>query len=205
MPKRDDNDVRPRSARRRAEASDSKFVTQVLRLTGAKLGRGLGGKRGPEFDWHANGRLTLNVGGWPSRKWNDTERSLIDTRLPGIVATIVSLAETKRAREEEKERRQRSYDEALTRHKAQVRTRKHERRELRALFRDARRLQRANRLREFIAAVEDHARQAGELTAEKQQWIAWASAKADWVDPLVRRSDPILDTPEPEAPSYWRF
>jgi hypothetical protein len=29
--------------------------------------------------------------------------------------------------------------------------------------------------------------------------------KADWVDPLVRRSDPILDTPEPEAPSYWRF
>lgn len=159
----------------------------------------------PEFDWHANGRLTLNVGGWPSRKWNDTERSLIDTRLPGIVATIVSLAETKRAKEEEKERRQRAYDEALTRHKAQVRTRKHERRELRALFRDARRLQRANRLREFIAAVEDHARQAGELTAEKQQWIAWASAKADWVDPLVRRSDPILDTPEPEAPSYWRF
>lgn len=86
-----------------------------------------------------------------------------------------------------------------------MRTLKHERRELRALFRDARRLQRANRLREFIAAVEDHARQAGELTAEKQQWIAWASAKADWVDPLVRRSDPILDTPEPEAPSYWRF
>ena len=126
-------------------------------------------------------------------------------RLPGIVATIVSLAEAKRAKEEEKERRQRAYDEALTRHKAQVRTRKHERRELRALFRDARRLQRANCLREFIAAVEDHARQAGELTAEKQQWIAWASATADWVDPLVRRSDPILDTPEPEAPSYWRF
>jgi type IV secretory pathway VirD2 relaxase len=47
MPKRDDNDVRPRSARRRAEASDSKFVTQVLRLAGPRLGRGLGGKRGP--------------------------------------------------------------------------------------------------------------------------------------------------------------
>jgi hypothetical protein len=28
-------------------------------------------------------------------------------------------------------------------------------------------------------------------------------AKADWIDPLVRRSDPILDAPEPEAPSFW--
>lgn len=30
----------------------------------------------PQFDWHPTGRLTLTVGSWPSRKWNDTERSL---------------------------------------------------------------------------------------------------------------------------------
>jgi hypothetical protein len=57
----------------------------------------------------------------------------------------------------------------------------------------------------FIAAVEDRARRAGELTPEKQQWIEWARAKADWLDPLVRRSDSILDAPEPEAPSFWQF
>ena len=73
------------------------------------------------------------------------------------------------------------------------------------MFRDASRLQRANRLREFIAAVEDRAHRDGELTQEKQQWIEWARAKADWIDPLVRRSDQILDAPEPEAPSFWRF
>jgi len=39
------------------------------------------------------------------------------------------------------------------------------------LFRDVSRLQRANRLREFIAAVEDRARQGGELTPETKQWI----------------------------------
>jgi len=44
-----------------------------------------------------------------------------------------------------------------------------------------------------------------ELTPEKQQWLEWAKTKVDWLDPLVRRSDPILDAPEPEAPSYWRF
>ena len=58
---------------------------------------------------------------------------------------------------------------------------------------------------EFIAAVEIRARHDDELTPEKQQWIEWAKAKADWLDPLVRRSDPILDAPEPEAPSYWQY
>jgi type IV secretory pathway VirD2 relaxase len=47
MPKRDDSDVRPRSGRRRAEASDSKFVTQVLKAAGPRLARTLAGNRGP--------------------------------------------------------------------------------------------------------------------------------------------------------------
>jgi len=108
---------------------------------------------------------------WPSRKWNDTERSLIDTRLSGIVAAIVGLAEAKRAKEEDEGRRRRAYEEALAQYEAQVRARNEERRNLRALFRDVSRLQRANRLREFIAAVEDRARQGGELTPETKQWI----------------------------------
>ena len=135
----------------------------------------------PQFDWHPTGRLTLTVGSWPSRKWNDTERSLIDSRLSGIVAAIVGLAEAKRANEEEEERRRRTYEEARARYETQVRERNEERRQLRALFRDASRLQRANRLREFIAAVEDRARHDDELTPEKQQWLEWAKAKADWL------------------------
>jgi hypothetical protein len=157
----------------------------------------------PQFDWHPTGRLTLTVGSWPSRKWNDTDRSLIDSRLHGIVAGIVGLAEEKRAQEDEEARRQRSFEEARARYDAQVNARSEERRQLRALFRDASSLQRANRLREFITAVEDRARECGELTPEKQAWIQWARAKADWIDPLVRVSDPILDAPEPKAPSYW--
>ena len=125
----------------------------------------------PQFDWHPTGRLTLTVGSWPSRKWNDTERSLIDSRLSGIVAAIVGLAEAKRANEEEEERRRRTYEEARALYERQVRARDDERRQLRALFRDASRLQRANRLREFIAAVEDRARHDNELTPEKQQWL----------------------------------
>lgn len=159
----------------------------------------------PQFDWHATGRLTLTVGGWPSRRWNDTERSLIDTRLRGIVAAIIGLAEEKRAKETEEERHKRAYQEALACYEAQAHARNEERRKLSALFRDVGRLHRAIRIREFIAAVEDRARKDGELTLEKLQWIAWASAKADWIDPLAKGNDPILDAPEPQQPSYWRF
>jgi hypothetical protein len=60
-------------------------------------------------------------------------------------------------------------------------------------------------LREFIAAVEDRALRNGDLMSEKRQWIEWANAKAEWLDPLVQRADPILDSPEPKAPSYWDF
>lgn len=73
------------------------------------------------------------------------------------------------------------------------------------MFRDVTRLHRANRLREFIAAVAERASRSGELTPEKQAWIAWANAKADWIDPLVKRDDPILDAPEPREPSLWDF
>ena len=66
-------------------------------------------------------------------------------------------------------------------------------------------LHRTNRLREFIAAVEEHTSKAGELTPEKQAWIAWVTAKAGWIDPLVKRDDPILDAPEPREPSLWDF
>lgn len=159
----------------------------------------------PQFDWHPTGRLTITVGSWPSRNWNDTERSVIDGRLGGIVATIVGLAEAKCAQEQDEVRRQRTYEEARARYESQVRARKEERQQLRELIRNANRQQQAKRLREYIAAVEYRAQHDGELTPEKQQWIDWATAKADWIDPLVRCRDPILDAPEPEAPSYWHF
>jgi hypothetical protein len=171
------------------------------------FGTGSNGERPdiPHYDWHPTGLLTLTVGEWPSRKWNDTHRSYVDRRLGGIVAAIVGLAEAKHAKEVEEERRRRAFQEAQEQYEAQVRLRNNERRKLRELFRDVSRLRRANDLRELIAAVEERARRDGKFTVEKQEWIEWANAKADWVDPLVRRPDPILDAPEPEAPNYWRF
>ena len=117
---------------------------------------------------------------------------------------IIALAETKNAEEEKQERRQRAYHGARAHYEAQVHARNDEN-AICALLRDTNRLQRADRLREFIPAVEDRGIQNSDLTPGKQQRIELANAKADWLDPLVRRADPILDTPEPDAPDFWKF
>lgn len=48
-------------------------------------------------------------------------------------------------------------------------------------------------IREYIAAVKQKAISNNNLTPEKQEWLNWASDKADWLDPLVNKADEILD------------
>ena len=159
----------------------------------------------PEFDWTPSGRLTIAVGGYPRRCWNDTDRTPLERRWSNIIAGIVALAETTREREEESRRRQQHRDELRARYEAAVKLRNDEREQYRALTREAAAFRRANDLRTYIAAVERQLAQDGAMTSENEEWIEWARAKADWLDPLIDVSDPILDAPEPEAPSYWQY
>ena len=62
--------------------------------------------------------------------------------------------------------------------------------------------ERATRLRAYVDATEHHARSTGEFSAELQDWVAWAKAKADALDPLIAVCDLILDAPEPKPPGY---
>lgn len=64
-------------------------------------------------------------------------------------------------------------------------------------------MERAARLRAFADAVEQRSLVENGGTAEVSDWLAWTRAKADWLDPLVPVSEPILDAPEPKRPGYW--
>jgi hypothetical protein len=52
-------------------------------------------------------------------------------------------------------------------------------------------------LRNYIQEVEKQAIETNALTAEKQEWLAWARSKADWYDPFVEKKDELLDTYNP--------
>jgi Ulp1 family protease len=49
-------------------------------------------------------------------------------------------------------------------------------------------------IRQYIEAVKEKAINTNNLTPEKQEWINWATDKADWLDPLINKPDVILDS-----------
>jgi len=154
----------------------------------------------PRYDFHPTGVLTLTTGRWPTRAWHDTARTPLEQRLAEVVPGIVSLAEDIRTRENEENRKkevQRLAEEDYAFRKQRL---DDERNKFKQLETAATDFARAARLRAYIDAVEAKARSIGEQSLELQDWLAWAWAKADWVDPLIVVSDPILDAPEPKKP-----
>ena len=157
----------------------------------------------PMYDYTRTGVLTIEAHGWPSRTWKDTPRTQLEKRLGEVVAGIVALAQEKNARELEEARREKAHRHAVERFDFLTKRRSDELERFKELEASATNWERAHRLRAFADAVEFEASRTGKLSPERMDWLAWVRAKADWLDPLIQVSDPILDAPEPKAPRYW--
>ena len=68
-----------------------------------------------------------------------------------------------------------------------------EKQKLEQLIDSAQRWQQAETIRAFLRAQEVRALEDGVLSDQQLTFLAWAQAKADWLDPLLAVSDPILD------------
>ena len=157
----------------------------------------------PRYDYLATGILTLKAGRWPSRSWNDTERTPLERRFPEVVSGLILLAAEIRTREEQQAREAERRRLTKERYARIMEQRKQERGQFEDLETEATKWERATRLRAYVDAVEQSATLKGELTDELVDWIGWARAKANWLDPMIRVSDLILDAPEPEKPALW--
>ena len=148
--------------------------------------------------------LTITVRGWVQRQWHDATKTPLERRMRGIVIGIVELIEEQRHRQAEHQTRESEMEAAQSRYQAAVRQRSEEADRLRGLLRDAVRLERANRIRALASAVEAQATAQGTLDDDKRNWLDWARGKADWIDPVTKAADPVLDGPEPKRPQLWR-
>lgn len=157
----------------------------------------------PRYDYLATGILTIAAGRWPSRSWNDTERTPLERRFPEVVSGLILLATEIRTREEKQAREAEQRRLAKERYTRIMEQRTRERGLFEALETEATKWERATRLRAYVDAVEHAATLKGELTYELVDWIGWARAKADWLDPMIPVFDLILDAPEPEKPALW--
>ncbi len=157
----------------------------------------------PMYDYTPTGTLTVQVGRWPSRTWKDTPRTQLENRLGEVVGGIVELAQETHAKDLEDARRKEAHRRAVERFEFLTKQRADEVERFKNVEASATDWERAARLRVFADAVENEARSCGGLSPEQLDWLAWVRAKADWLDPLIQVSDPILDAPEPKRPGYW--
>lgn len=157
----------------------------------------------PQYDYTPTGVLTIKAGQWPSRSWKDTPNTQLEDRLGEVIAGVIALSrevnaqDLERAREAEERRRKQARYEFITQQRADEAER------FKQLEEQANNLDRAAKLRTYANAVEEQAKGEGQLTSEVVEWLTWARAKADWLDPLIQVSDAILDAPEPKRPGWW--
>ncbi len=157
----------------------------------------------PMYDYTPSGVLTIQVGRWPSKTWKDTPKTQLEKRMGEVIVGIVVFAQDTYAKELEEARRKEAHRLAVERFEFLTKSRAREVERFKHLEGSAKDWKRAVRLRAYADVVEADARSKGDLSPAQLELLAWARAKADWLDPLIQVSDPILDAPEPKKPSYW--
>ncbi|MGE5574485.1 MAG: hypothetical protein ACM3ZU_15965 [Bacteroidota bacterium] len=152
----------------------------------------------PTHDYLPTSELALAIESYriARRNWRDGKKKRLEGYLGSFIFALVQAAENERTWREEQEReRQRRIEEELRRLELEHRREK-EMERFKALEQDALDWQRARRIRDYVRAVEQNARRVKDRAerARRRKWIAWAKGKADWLDPLSRKADPILGT-----------
>jgi len=157
----------------------------------------------PDYDYHPTGKLTISIGAYPSRNWGDTPKTSLEKRLHQVVAGALDLIEEYRIQAEKRKCRRMAWQEAKDQYDRRMALKKHEQAQLERLKLKASQWQEAQRLRQYIEAVEHSAARDGQLNEELTDWLSWARIKADCIDPLIAVSDIILDSPEPKSPGPY--
>lgn len=118
----------------------------------------------------------------------DTETTGLEERVGEILIDLYIESESVRIEREAKEAAQRKAEEEQRQKEMRRQLRDQEVDRLQSLENESEDYEKACRIRAYVAAVEAKP----ELAETKQEWIAWAKAKADWFDPTVASNDPIF-------------
>jgi hypothetical protein len=127
------------------------------------------------------------------KEWRDGKVK-IETLLAKIVAKLEIEAANKKIRQEESHLRHLKY-EAEKKIKEDIKKRRDDEvTKFNKLVALAEQYNKTRLIRQYIEATKQNAIDTNTLTPEEQEWIKWASDKADWLDPLINKPDDILDS-----------
>lgn len=139
------------------------------------------------------GILVLKIGeSYNAQEWKDGTIKL-ENQLAKIVAKLEIDAEKELIRQEESRIYWLKYEEEKER-KNQIKRRKDEEiQKFNKLVELSKQYSLSRLIREYINAEYERAVDKNNLTPEKMEWIKWANDKADWLDPVINKTDDILD------------
>lgn len=146
----------------------------------------------PPYQYTPSGKLEIRCGDG-SAVIKDSARAPIEEQLNQVVVLMARCAIGTLRYREEQERRNQIREARRMAALAQQAIQDAEKKKLEQLIEDARRWQQAEAIRAFLHAQEANVLKTGAITDQQSSHLAWARAKADWLDPLVRRPDAVLD------------
>lgn len=146
----------------------------------------------PPYQYTPAGKLEIRCGDGGA-VIKDSARALIEEQLNQVVVLMARCAIGTLRYREEQERRNQIREARRMAALAQQAIQDAEKKKLEQLIEDSRRWQQAEVIRAFLHAQEANVLKTGAITDQQSSHLAWARAKADWLDPLVRRPDAVLD------------
>jgi len=145
----------------------------------------------PTREYVPTGVLSFKSEGYHSGEWKDGTKKL-EEQLSKILAFLeesvqglFAIWEENRKRDEIREAAERKEKEAKLRIANEIR-------DFKQLLQKSLRWQQASVLRKYLIEVEQKF-SSEDVSTEHREWLAWAQKKADWFDPLVESTDPLLD------------
>ena len=139
-----------------------------------------------KYDYIPNGKLRISAYG--DSFFRDTKTTGVEERIGEILLALYMESERVRIEREKREEAQRKAEEEKRQRELRRQRYNDEIDRLDVLLNEASDFQVACRIRAYVASV---AAKSDMSDAEKE-WIAWATAKADWYDPTVAAIDPVF-------------
>ena len=149
----------------------------------------------PKWEHPWNGRLTLTVNG--KYRFTDCRSYVLEDRIGEIMIAFYEASYAVRLARLEKEEKER-IEEEKRRKAAEIRERYNQEVDYtEGLVNAADEYATACKIRDYVAAVKASG-------SESEEWIEWASAKADWYDPTVCAKDPYFGKREHTKDPKWK-
>lgn len=120
-------------------------------------------------------------------------KELLELQLSKIIAALEIKAGQEKKATIEREKWHAEYERKRLEQESAQKLKEKEVADFNTLIGEAERFHKASLIRNYIAAIEDKARDGRqEISAELIAWVDWALKKANWLDPSIQQEDELL-------------